>query len=105
MKLTNLNVGDSVTVFRLGKILRIEKIERKTKTMLVTKMGNKFNINTGYKIPYDTFSSSIQPTTEDDRKAVTRQEMIDKLMSFPFGRLSYEQLKNVLKAISGKEIK
>lgn len=105
MNLKDLNIGDSVTVIYLGRVSRIEKIEIKTKTMLITNTNSRYNINTGYSIPHEFISNSIRPTTEEDLKVIRRQKMIDKLMGFSFHKLSDEQLENVMKAISGEVIK
>lgn len=102
--LSNLNVGDSIAIYRFSYLIAVKKITRITKTF-VEASGHKFNINTGFGYPSERHNpSSAAPATQQHRDEIIHKKTARKLNDFNFEDLSLSALKQIESIIDNKAV-
>jgi hypothetical protein len=71
-------VGQEVAVFYYGKISRITKVERLTKTLVILKNGDRFKKN-GFRQGDTWYNTVLYPLTDDIRREYRHLRLVDRL--------------------------
>jgi len=100
MELKELQIGQQVTVRRYGNIQSITIIIRTTQTLIVTLGNIRWNRRTGLILGEGSWaSSSISPTTIEDKQYLRRRNNLRKISEFNFQCLSDDKLLKVINII------
>lgn len=98
--LDNLKVGDRVIVSYGVNSMVVSKVDRITKTMIVTEGGGRYNRTNGLPAGVSGWNSgSLLEVTEQRIKEINHDRLYKKLSKFNFKDLPLESLQGIKKII------
>ena len=102
--LNGLKAGDEVAIMRGGYGMRIDTVDRLTKTLIVLGCGLRFRRVDGEEVGDDIFKWRMYPCTDEHRLVAVRRETRDIMKHAATGPWSLAKCLRVIAAIQSEDL-